>query len=428
MVASTLLNYALVVATSLSVAHALSISDREYTSHRYLDPWHRQDHPVHALFKRGPTGSDGNSYPQVGTDGWAQQFPTSGVTPGADRTPPQWLNQLKMAQDAGKIPNIPQSTLNNGNPVYANMDAGGPEICSSTYKCRSPDDIYDSPNGYFAVSFDDGPLPPTTTLVDFLQKNNEIGTHFLIGSNVLANPNQFLAIYNYGGDCAVHTWTHPYMTTLTNEQIVAELGWTMQIIHDSTGGRVPRLWRPPYGDSDKRVRAIAKEVFGLSTVIWNQDTADWNIFSGKQSLDGIDKAMDGWLTGSKSPGLMILEHELSDQTVQAFMDNYPKIKTNGWKTSSLARIIGGTEAYQNVQGDQVTPASVYLNGTGTKSSTTTSSTTSTTSTGTSSTSTTTMASSSTGHSNSAASTWNALFTLSSTSLSVVVPMLLSLFS
>lgn len=27
---------------------------------------------------------------------------------------------------------------------------------------------------------------------------------------------------------SVHTWSHPLMTTKTNEQVVAELGWTMQ--------------------------------------------------------------------------------------------------------------------------------------------------------------------------------------------------------
>jgi len=35
----------------------------------------------------------------------------------------------------------------------------------------------------------------------------------------------------------------------------------MELIHNSTGGRVPRFWRPPYGDSDNRVTAIAKEVW-----------------------------------------------------------------------------------------------------------------------------------------------------------------------
>jgi peptidoglycan/xylan/chitin deacetylase (PgdA/CDA1 family) len=61
-----------------------------------------------------------------------------------------------------------------------------------------------------------------------------------------------------GDDIAVHTWSHRYMTTLSNEEALAELAWTMQVIHDMTGGRVPRFWRPPYGDSDNRVRAIAR--------------------------------------------------------------------------------------------------------------------------------------------------------------------------
>lgn len=65
------------------------------------------------------------------------------------------------------------------------------------------------------------------------------------------------------------------MTTKSNEEVLAELGWTMLLIHNSTGGRLPRFWRPPYGDSDMRVRAIAKEVFGLTTVIWNQEYADF---------------------------------------------------------------------------------------------------------------------------------------------------------
>ena len=64
------------------------------------------------------------------------------------------------------------------------------------------------------------------------------------------------------------------MTTLSNEKVIGELGWTMQLIHNSTNGRLPKYWRPPYGDSDERVRAIAKEVFGLITVIWNQEYVD----------------------------------------------------------------------------------------------------------------------------------------------------------
>ena len=61
------------------------------------------------------------------------------------------------------------------------------------------------------------------------------------------------------------------MTTLSDEELLGEFGFTMELIHNSTGGRLPKYWRPPFGDSDERVRAIAKEIFGLRTVIWNQE-------------------------------------------------------------------------------------------------------------------------------------------------------------
>ena len=63
------------------------------------------------------------------------------------------------------------------------------------------------------------------------------------------NPQVLLEAFNQGDDIATHTWSHPFMSSKTNEEIVAEIGWTHQIISDLTGGRVPRYWRPPYGDS-----------------------------------------------------------------------------------------------------------------------------------------------------------------------------------
>jgi len=120
----------------------------------------------------------------------------------------------------------------------------------------------------------------------------------------------------------------------------------MEIIKNSTGGRIPRYWRPPYGDVDNRVRAIAKEIFGLTTVIWNQDTNDWTMATGGTTLQAINTSMTGWLNGPKSPGLMILEHELDNNTVQAFMDAWPLMGSTGWNIQSVARIQGG-DVYLN---------------------------------------------------------------------------------
>lgn len=107
------------------------------------------------------------------------------------------------------------------------------------------------------------PRPQVSSILyDFLQQNKTRATHFMIGRNIAQRPQAFLQAFNQGDDIAVHTWSHPYMTTLSDKAVVAELGWTMQIISDSTGGRVPKFFRPPYGDTDNRVRAISAHVFG----------------------------------------------------------------------------------------------------------------------------------------------------------------------
>jgi peptidoglycan/xylan/chitin deacetylase (PgdA/CDA1 family) len=94
----------------------------------------------------------------------------------------------------------------------------------------------------------------------------------MIGINIIYYPAIFQqAFSDLQGDIACHTYTHPYMTTLNNIQVLAQFGWSLQIIHNSTGGRLPRYWRPPYGDTDVRVKAIAHEIFGLTGVLWNQE-------------------------------------------------------------------------------------------------------------------------------------------------------------
>lgn len=69
----------------------------------------------------------------------------------------------------------------------------------------------------------------------------------------------------------MHTWSHTHLTVQTTEQIVAEFGWTRKAIKAVTGV-TPVYMRPPYGDIDDRVRAIALAM-GLVPIIWTRTTA-----------------------------------------------------------------------------------------------------------------------------------------------------------
>ncbi|KAJ6562637.1 carbohydrate esterase family 4 protein [Mycena capillaripes] len=343
----------------LPLLSAASPAQRRHDDHthnaakRLPTTWyHHPEHPVHSLFRRGGD-TDGVTYAPVGSAAWAQGYPPDPpASPDVKTIPAEWIAALNDAIARGAIPDIPlsQNTTDDGNPFYpTGVDPTSPEICSSTYQCRIDGDVWDAPAGYVGLSFDDGPEAGTNSLVAFLETNNQQVTHFMIGSNIRDMPDAFLKVFNLGNDIAVHTWTHPHMTTQSNLEVVAELGWTMQIIHNSTGGRVPKFWRPPYGDSDRRVSAIAKEVFGLTTIVWNQDTDDWSLTDSPPGTTAakINSSMHEWLTGPKSPGLIILEHELSNQSVASFVAAYPVMQQNNWNIVSLAQLMGNNASYQN---------------------------------------------------------------------------------
>jgi peptidoglycan/xylan/chitin deacetylase (PgdA/CDA1 family) len=79
---------------------------------------------------------------------------------------------------------------------------------------------------------DDGPGNYSYTVLNSLAAHGAKSTFFVMGSNVLENPQILMDIYNAGHTIGIHTWSHPFLTSLTNDEIVAEIFWTAKLIHD----------------------------------------------------------------------------------------------------------------------------------------------------------------------------------------------------
>ena len=99
----------------------------------------------------------------------------------------------------------------------------------------------------WGLTYDDGPAFHTTQLLNYLDQQNLKSTFFVVGSRVISLPAILQAEYMSGHQIAVHTWSHPPLTTMTNEEIIAELGWSKKVIKDVLGV-TPNMMRPPYGD------------------------------------------------------------------------------------------------------------------------------------------------------------------------------------
>ncbi|KAG5219503.1 carbohydrate esterase family protein [Salix suchowensis] len=191
--------------------------------------------------------------------------------------------------------------------------------------CTREDDITSCPDKMtWGLTYDDGPAFYTPNLLQYLAEQKIKSTFFTVGSRVISAPATLQAMHVEGHQISVHTWAHPPLTTLTNDEIIAELGWSRKAIKDVLGV-TPNTFRPPYGDIDDRVRAIAKAM-GMVPVLWTRigpyatfDTDDFNINGG---ITTVQQVLVNWknILGnatSMNTGFIVLEHDLFPQAVEA---------------------------------------------------------------------------------------------------------------
>lgn len=297
-------------------------------------------------------------------------FPAPAGYPPLDQVPPVnstevqgWLAQL----DLSDVPNYSTTT-------GACYDS--PEAVKDTARCwwtcggctRSTD-IVTCPNKFdWGLSYDDGPSPYTPILLDYLNQQDLTTTFFVVGSRVISRPEMLVSEYVAGHQISIHTWSHPYLTNLTNEQIVAELGWTMKSIRE-TIGVTPNTFRPPYGDIDDRVRAVAAKM-GLTPVMWSGvefDTTDWNIPGGRATgVSSLAKFRNILKTAETlSEGFIVLSHDLYQQTVDLAVGYMiPQALDEGkWKLKSISNCLGWPEANAYIETSDNTTVIDNKNGT-----------------------------------------------------------------
>jgi chitin deacetylase len=225
-------------------------------------PRHLRDEDGHLLQKRQTTTTSpgtGTAYPAAGSD-----------PPAASTLPQVWVDKYKKVKAAGLIPDIPLSSESSDGSISYPSGTDMSEVCSWTLDKCNDGNIYQAPDNSVAFGIDDGPTPNgTPDYIKVLNSNNISATHFLIGSAIYWNmpTMQELVDASPSQHLAVHTWSHTLQTTKTDLEILGDLAWVMQIIYD-VSGKIPMYFRPPEGDVDNRVKAIAKYVLGMQTVLW----------------------------------------------------------------------------------------------------------------------------------------------------------------
>jgi peptidoglycan/xylan/chitin deacetylase (PgdA/CDA1 family) len=187
------------------------------------------------------------------------------------------------------------------------------------------------PAGYAALTFDDGPSANTEALVRILREKEARATWFDLGENIAQHPD-LVELQRTVGYVGNHTWTHPHLSTLSDDDIRAQLVNTQAALDGLLHEDVRGFFRPPFGNYDARVLAIAREL-GLVTVMWSSEGRDW------EGLDaaGVESAvMEHTPTGSI---VLLHDNALYPVTVAALPQIIDDLRARGFTLVTVPELL-----------------------------------------------------------------------------------------
>ena len=113
------------------------------------------------------------------------------------------------------------------------------------------------------LSFDDGHASDCELVLPLLQKYNMQATFFitpnLVGKKGYISWNQVRMLQDAGMEIGSHSLSHPYMTTLSTQQLFTELKQSKDQIEQNIGKEI-KSFAYPYGDYNKDVATLVKKV------------------------------------------------------------------------------------------------------------------------------------------------------------------------
>lgn len=177
---------------------------------------------------------------------------------------------------------------------------------------------------YISLTFDDGPnLGDDHTMndmLDLLEKNDVVGSFFLIGNKINdKNAKVIKRAFDMGCDIENHSWTHPAMPELTKEEMIEEYEKCDQAIIQITGKK-PEFFRPPYIAVNDLMHQVIPTPFiqGHGCKDWEPDV------SAEERIKMLEE-------GTKD-GVLYLLHVMEGNinTLKALEYLIPKLKKEGY--------------------------------------------------------------------------------------------------
>ncbi len=168
-------------------------------------------------------------------------------------------------------------------------------------------------------------------IISILDKHNCKATFFVTGDWATRYPEAIEKIYKQGHDLGNHGANHKHMTSLSQDEMIAEIEDCHNIIKAMTGIDMT-LFRPPYGDYNENVILTAK-LCKYYSVQWDVDSLDWKDYGVESIINTV--------CGHKNlrNGSIILLHNGSTYTAQALDELLTQLENQGYSFLPVSELI-----------------------------------------------------------------------------------------
>jgi cellulose synthase/poly-beta-1,6-N-acetylglucosamine synthase-like glycosyltransferase/peptidoglycan/xylan/chitin deacetylase (PgdA/CDA1 family)/spore germination protein YaaH len=199
-------------------------------------------------------------------------------------------------------------------------------------------------NRKIALTFDDGPNNQyTVQILEILKEKGIKATFFVVGAEIENHPNVLRRVVEEGHEVGNHTFTHPDISKVSEEQLRLELNATQKLA-ESIIGRNLILFRAPYGrDVEPRTYKEIKPLetvneLGYYSVIMKIDPKDYD---PKKPADEI--ALTTLEHIDQGLGNVILLHDGGgnrSNTVEALPEIIDDLQKSGYEFVLVSELMG----------------------------------------------------------------------------------------
>ncbi|WP_429844265.1 delta-lactam-biosynthetic de-N-acetylase [Brevibacillus sp. FIR094] len=172
----------------------------------------------------------------------------------------------------------------------------------------------------------------TPKILDTLVAKKVPAIFFVTGHFVKEQPELIKRMAQEGHLIGNHSWSHPDMTTVSNQKIKDELTKVNDAVKQVTGQANMRYLRPPRGIFSDRTLAVTKDL-GYINVFWSVAYKDWDTKVQRGAKYAYDSVM-----AQLHPGAVILLHSVSKDNAEALGMVIDEARKQGYEFKSLDQL------------------------------------------------------------------------------------------